>query len=911
MIRSRHLIRRLLALCALPLLSSAAAAEDSPAAGQIFDQQIKSILVDHCLECHGGDASGGLDLRSRDGLQQGGESGAAIVPGAPQESLLYQHVAAGEMPPTEPLSESQIRAIETWIRSGGAFPAEPIDPFAVTTESRAGYDWWSLQPLIDPAPPSGPDIPQAWQKSSIDRFVYTKLREHQLQPSPPANPITLIRRATYDVTGLPPTPEQVRAFVRACQQETGSGERVGEAAYAALVDALLASPRYGEQWGRHWLDVVRFGESNGFERNVIHDNVWPFRDYVIRAFNEDQPFDRMVVEHLAGDALGGDDPEQAVGTAFLVCGPYDNVGNQDPAAAAQIRADTIDEMIRATSEAFLGMTVGCSRCHDHKFDPIAQTDYYSLYATFAGVRHGARRLRRPAPEPTSEQVEPTSAPPSRLRSPVNSRRNIETFEAVPAKFIRFTITATNSGEPCLDELEILAVSDGAAAAERRNVGAAEAGAVATSGGDFAGNPKHQLSHVNDGQYGNDRSWISDASGSGWVQIELADVHTIDRIVWGRDRRGEFRDRLATRYRIEVATEPGQWQQVASSDRRRPYDEGVEEDPQTVTWWVGKFSQQDGPFHVFLGGSPQRLGAPVVPAGLELLAAAIEPYALPADGAEQERRLALARWIVSEQNPLTPRVLANRLWHYHFGTGIVATPSDFGFLGGRPSHPELLDYLAARVHANGWRLKPLHREIMLSQTYRQASSFRESAAQRDGDSRWLWRFPPRRLSGEEIRDSMLAVAGQLDLQMGGPGFRLFRYVQDNVATYHPLDQHGSETYRRAVYQHRARATQIDLMSEFDMPDCAFAAPRRIATTTPLQALTAMNHQFTVDMSAALAARISRESATVEGQIRQAFWLAFSRPPGEQELATAAELIATHGRTALCRALLNANEFVYID
>jgi len=893
-------------------------AADGQPASEIFDTQIKTILISHCLECHGADAKAGLDLRSRDGLHAGGDSGTAMVPGEPEESLLYQYVAGGEMPPDDPLDEQQIAAIEAWIRGGGFFSEQPIDPFSVSTETRAGYDWWSLQPLRNVAPPDSPGIPATWRDNPIDRFVYARLHEAGLQPSPPADPVTLIRRATYDLTGLPPTPEQVDSFVRACRDETGSPGVVGELAYLTLVDSLLATPHYGEQWGRHWLDVVRFGESNGFERNIIHENVWPFRDYVIQSFNEDKPFKRLVVEHLAGDALGADDPEHAVGTAFLVCGPYDNVGNQDQAAAAQIRANTIDEMIRATSEAFLGMTVGCSRCHDHKFDPISQADYYGLYATLAGVRHGARRLRRPPPTAPTDQTDPSDHPsdttnktdPDR-RPPVNPRQTVETFDAIDARFIRFTVTATNSGEPCIDELEIFTVAGGPGQSQRQNVGAAVAGAVATSSGDYAGNPKHKLTHINDGQYGNDHSWIADQNGAGWVQIELADVYTIDRIAWGRDRQGKFRDRLVTGYRIEVATEPGKWQQVASSEGREPFVDATEDDPETVNWWVGNFSQENGPFHVFIGGSPGRLGAAVTPASPSMLATAIAPYELPVDAPEQERRLALAGWIVSEDNPLTPRVLANRLWHYHFGTGIVATPSDFGFLGGRPSHPALLDYLAQQVLAGGWRLKPLHREIMRSQTYRQSSDFRRDAANVDGDSRRWWRFPPRRLSGEEIRDSMLAVAGQLNTRMDGPGFRLFRYVQDNVATYHPLDQHGRETYRRAVYHHRARAMQIDLMSEFDTPDCAFAAPRRTATTTPLQALTAMNHAFTVDMAAALAGRTAAEASSIEDQIRRAFLLAFSRIPADEEIKAAKQLIADHGTEAFCRALLNANEFIYID
>ena len=444
-----------------------------------------------------------------------------------------------------------------------------------------------------------------------------------------------------------------------------------------LIDRLLASPHYGEQWGRHWLDVVRFGESRGFERNEIIDNAWPFRDYVIRSLNEDKPFDVLVREHLAGDVIGKDQPGVEVGVTFLVGGPYDDVGNQDAAQAAQIRANTIDEMIRATAEAFLGLTVGCARCHDHKFDPVLQRDYYGLYATFAGVYHGSRAVA------TAEQRQ---ARDEALR-PLNENRDRLTKQLAAL-------------DAAIDKLS----------------------------------------------------------------QQQADLN----------------------------------RQLAEVNRQ------INAVPPLPTWWVGEFKPITDKFQVFLGGDPQRRGAEVVPASLSALDAVAPPYRLSDDAAEGQRRLQLAEWITYPDNPLTPRVLANRIWHYHFGTGIVETPSDFGYMGGRPTHPELLDWLARQIQQHGWRLKPLHRQILLSETYRQSSAFRADAAAVDADSRYLWRFPPRRLAAEEIRDTMLSVAGKLDPKMGGPGFRLYRYLQDNVSTYIPLDEHGPETYRRAVYHQNARA-----------------------------------------------------------------------------------------------------------
>jgi hypothetical protein len=697
-----------------------------------FARDVAPILEAHCVRCHRPDVrKGDLSLITPADLASAG----LLVPGDPGSSYLLDLVmpqgdgARPEMPKEgEPLSPDDVATIRRWIEAGADWPET-----VTLKEPRGDASWWSLRPIANAAPPQ----PAAWDANPIDAFIRTKLAEKQLVPSPPADRRTLIRRVTYDLTGLPPTPEDVAAFV--------ADER--EDAYERLVDRLLASPHYGEHWGRHWLDVVRFGESNGFERNVLINNVWPFRDYVIRSFNDDKPFDRLVKEHLAGDAIAPKDPNVAIGTAFLVCGPYDNVGNQDADAAAVIRADALDEMVRATSEAFLGLTVGCARCHDHKFDPIAAKDYYSLTATFAGVTHGERDL-----------------------------------------------------------------------------------------------------------------------GQG-------------------------------------------------------------------PWWVGNFNPAPGPFEVFKGGDPKRKGDAVVPASLQVLDSLPAHYSLQQSD-EQQRRLALADWIVAADNPLTARVLANRVWQYHFGTGIVDTPSDFGFMGGRPTHPELLDWLARQLLEGDWQLKPLHRLIVTSQTYRQSSvvmDFRledlaslaadcalpnpQSAIPNpqsiDADARYLWRFPPRRLSAEEVRDSMLAFGGTLNSRIGGPGFQLYQYVQDNVATYNPLDEVGPETYRRAVYHQNARAARVDVLTDFDCPDPAFAAPRRAVTTTPIQALAMLNHNFPLALAEALAARIERETPTdAAEQVRRSFEIVYGRSPDDTELTASRTLVESHGLRALCRVLINSNEMVTV-
>jgi mono/diheme cytochrome c family protein len=703
--------------CALP---GDAALAKSPVD---FRRDIAPIFEQHCVRCHQ-PANKKVDLSLATFADL--KSNEYVVAGDPDASYLVEIVtaAAGDKPlmPKEgaPLTAQEVSTLRDWIREGARWP----DGVVVKDRARADQDWWSLRPLAVVEPPSS-GIPAEWNGNPIDRFIYGRLAAAGLKPNPPVDRSTLIRRVTYDLTGLPPTPEETAAFV---QDDSSS-------AYEKLVDRLLASPRYGEQWGRHWLDVVRFGESTGYEVNHVVDNAWPYRDYVIRSFNEDKPFDRMVIEQLAGDAIAVGDPAVEVALTFLVCGPFDIVGNKDPVQAAQIRADTVDEMIRATGEAFLGLTVGCARCHDHKFDPIKQRDYYSLYATFAGVYH--------------DETDP---------------------------------------------------------------------------------------------------------GTGGV-----------------------------------------------SKKTGP------------SAYMGRFEQPMETQCVFERGDAQRKGETVVPASLSTLAKATKGYALAANAPEQERRKAFARWLVAADNPLTPRVLANRLWQFHFGTGIVATPSDFGYMGERPTHPELLDWLATRLVAEGWRLKPIHKLIVMSQTYRQSSDDRDEAAKVDGDARLLWRFPPRRLSAEEIRDSILFVSGKLDEHMGGPGFRLYQYARDNVATYTPLENVGPETYRRSVYHQNARASRVDLLSDFDAPDCAFSTSRRVPTTSPLQALALLNHGFTMTMAEALSKRLSvaTDPANYDGQIKLGFTLTFGREPTASELSAAAALVGKYGMRAFCRALLNSNEMIYVN
>ncbi len=944
--RSRALLALPLALVLGVLLCGRSTAPGQPPAAKNATafRQARPILIEKCLACHGPERQrGGLNLNQRATALAGGDSGPALVPGKPLDSLIYQKVAAGKMPPDNPLSPAQVAALKAWIEAGAPYPVAEL----VAGKKRGG-PWWSLQPVRRTPPPSSPHDGLAL--NPIDRFVFARLAAEGLRPSPPADRLALLRRVTIDLTGLPPTPAEVDAFL---------ADRSPDA-YEKVVDRLLTAPAHGERWARHWLDVVRFGESHGYEQNHLRPNAWPYRDYVIRAFNEDRPFDRFVAEQLAGDVLAAGAADVEAATGFLVAGVHDTVGIQTEEGTRQQRATDLDDIVSTVGGAFLGLTAGCARCHDHKFDPIPQKDYYRLAAVFAGVRHAerplssggqaggaaeaARRLRVVRVQLADLLAEGRAAVlkargvASVMRPPLNVRRNVEDFAAVKARFVRLTILATQDGaEPCIDELEVYG-SDRA-----RNLALASAGARASASSLLPGYAIHQVGHLNDGKYGNSWSWISRERGRGWAQIELSASAEVSRVVWARDAEGEqprFSDRLASRYRVEVSLDGESWRTVATdADREKGMDPGVGDKalrdaltpaqrrrhadllaerarlvqvatpPTPTSAYIGRFTRPD-PIFLLKRGDVMQRGEAATPAGLSGVPKLSGELDIDAKLGEPGRRLALARWITSPGNPLTARVLVNRLWQHHFGEGIVGTPSDFGRAGVEPSHPELLDWLAAEFMEGGWRLKRLHRLLVTSATYRQSSAATAAGLKRDAGNRLLWRMPLRRLEAEAVRDAILAVSGKLDRGMGGPGFRLFKYRVVNVAIYEPLDEHGPETWRRAVYRQSARAIRENLLANFDCPECAQQAPRREVTTTPLQALSLLNGPFTLQQAGFFAARLEREAgADAAAQVERAFRLAFGRSPSDRERGAAVALVRGRGLAALCRVLLNANEFLY--
>ncbi len=723
-----------------------------------FEKQIRPIFISRCGACHGPKKqTSDLRLDARHGAFQGGVSGEVIVPGKSGESELFRRVASLDpderMPPAgKALSKEEIELLRRWIDAGAKWPETEYDRNAKKDPRR---EHWAFQPLGNVVPPDVPTL----VSSPIDRFVLRKLIANGLNFSPPADRRVLIRRLSWDLIGLPPTPESVEEFVNDFAPD----------AYVKLVDSLLASPRYGERWGQHWLDVVRYADTHGFEVNTPREHAWPYRDYVIRSFNEDKPYRQFVREQIAGDAFDADEA-----TGFLVASAVLLPGQigKDEESKRLARQDALDEIIIGTSATFLGLTVGCARCHDHKFDPIPQRDYYAMQAFFAGVDYGDRPLRN---------------------------------EAQKQK-----LAEAQSLVPRIEELKV---------------------------------------------------------------------------------------RLQKREQMEPAEVNACVQQLERFQAKR----AKLQKPQLV--YAGRFRKPDETF-LLRRGDPEQRGEPVEPAIPEVLGT----LDVSSKDNEQARREKLAGWLASPGNPLPARVIVNRIWQSHFGRGIVATPSDFGINGIRPTHPELLDWLAGEFIRSGWSIKHLQRMIVLSQTYRQQSTV--PLASRNRDDRWLWRFPSRRLEAEAIRDGMLAVSGELNEEMGGPGFNFFK-TRGGLTGFPPVEEFGPKELRRMIYAHKIRMEITPIFGAFDCPDAGQAMPKRSRSTTAIQALNLFNSPFVIDRARRLAARVeARQKTNAALQTKEAFRLTLGRDPNETELPAAVAMIEQQGLNTLCRVLFNTNEFLFL-
>jgi hypothetical protein len=844
MLRSLSIFRigRLAGLClaVLGVPSFAQSEADDSQKLRFFDDEVLPILEEHCLKCHGAETKikGGLRLTSREGLLQGGDQGPAIDLKKPEASLFLAMISYRDddhqMPPKGKLSPEKSAVLSRWIAMGA--PYDPRRELAAAPDENSGRptlaegrSYWAFQPLKAPQLPEVNEV--AWRKNPIDTFVLGKLSANGLSPASAAARGTLIRRAYYDLVGLPPTPDEVRAFE--ADESPGAFERV--------IDGLLASPRYGETWARHWLDLVRYAETNGYERDGPKPEAWRYRDYVIGAFNSNKPYDQFVREQIAGDELDEVTFESLVATGFQRLGIWDD----EPVDADQAFYDSLDDVVATTGQTFLGLTVNCARCHDHKIDPIPQADYYRMLAffrnTFENIKQGefkksAFTLNTTTPLATPAEQEDYARRKNELK---------ERIEGLEAKILPFedTIVATFSNpekDDAKDERTRRALI------ERKQEAALSAEALA--------------------EYLN-------------LRRELGDLK-------------------------RVALQPLPQGLVIRENGAKA--------PETFILIRGS---AHSPGDMVTPGFPQVLGFP--DPGIP---------AQPEDGKSSGRRRVLADWIAGRQNPLTARVMVNRIWQHHFGRGIVRSSNNFGKLGDRPTHPELLDWLAVEFMRTGWDIKALHKQIMLSKTYQMSSQANEAGLQKDPNNDLFWRFDMRRLRAEEIRDSVLFLTGNLNGKMGGPS--IFTDVPKEVLqTASQPDRAWGESApeernRRSVYVYVKRSLIEPVLGTFDLADADSPCAVRFSTTVPTQALTMLNSRFFNQQASALAVRLQREAgASPEEQALRAFSLALSREPTRAEVATAMEMIdrlqseagisAEKALERFCLLVINLNEFVYLD
>ena len=797
----------------------AATPEPSPEQIKFFEEKVRPILAENCYKCHGSDKQQGkLRLDLRETVYGGGESGAAIVPGKPDESLLVEAINYGsfEMPPTGKLKDHQIATLTEWVRLGAPMPKDHgggpglrQSRGVITEEDR---QWWSFQPVQRSASPEIQN-PKSKIENSIDAFIAASLAREGLEPAPEANKATLIRRLTWDLIGLPPTPDEIADFL--------ADERPD--AYERLVDRLLASPYHGERWARHWLDIVRYAESDGYKQDAYRPHAWRYRDYVIRAFNQDKPYSQFVLEQLAGDEVAPNDPDALTATAFHRLGIYE-YNQRDVRNQWEIILNDVTDI---TADVFLGMGMSCARCHDHKFDPILQKDYYRLQAFFAPVLWRENVIIASDAEVAEYQQKLAMWE----EKTADIRRQIAEIEdPIRKNSINTVLVKFN------DELQAMRAKP---AAERTPI-------------------EQQLVYLMEYQA---------IDGEGKVDIK------------GK-LKGEQKEKWETLQK-----------QLAEFDSIKP-----EPLPcvQSVT--------DVGPVAPETTIPGKRNAEPVAPGPLSVLDAG--PLHVPPSPSSQTtgRRTALAQWITSPDNPLASRVLANRLWQHHFGRGLSETPSDFGHLGQVPSHPELLDHLACELLDHGWSMKRLHRQMVTSATYRQASTGADvvDSIAKDPANRWWSRMPVRRLAAEQIRDGALAVSGEIDVRMGGPS------------------GDSGKTARRAVYLKVLRNSQDAVLDVFDTPDGLVTMPVRNVTTTATQSLFMINGPWMLKRANAMARRLSDPpSATLEERVQRAYELAYGRKPTAGELKDATEFLQTNAGQSeealvdFCHVILNSNEFLYVD
>ena len=992
----------------LTLVSRPAEGFEPPRPDSDFETSAAALFSAHCVDCHNGqEKKGGLDLTTMKSAFRGGNTGPGLVPGDLKGSQVWERIRSGEMPPQEnsALDQRQLERLRKWILAGAEWPAgRRLGPYEFSTDTRGGKDWWSFQPVRRPALPfSGTLNSNGNRKPAhpVDQFVDQRMLATPLSRSGPATRRVLVRRLFFGLTGLPPTPNEVAEFL---------DDRSPDA-YEKLVDRLLASPRYGERWGRHWLDIAHYADTHGYERDQRRLHAWRYRDYVIQSFNLDRRYDEFLLQQIAGDILQPDKVEANIATGFLACGPYDFTGIEETVSETlrrQAMADDLDDLVTTVLTSTMGLTINCARCHNHKFDPIPQKDYYRLAAVFAGVSkkdrvttslEEFRRLRDRKKTLNGElsrvnlQIRSLgktfdladvvaggngsgNAPGGLALDPrtgiflkgntgmlkdVRTNRfvrglsrfvdgcfvpdgegNEKTKVQITSSGLRVALPGTSGAcwdyfqkGPCnaqdftdLDEVDfnqeghtLLSIHSNKGITfdlgEIRNqLGVTNLRFTSTMG--FGGKHAGSSAAVHiflDGQTVFSRTGVGRSSGGIPIEFAIQPRQRFLTLVVTDDGNGIGHDQIffGDPWLRSVESENGAVaKQIRELTARRGQIEeelkSIDEPAELVFAAVPRDKIE--PVHLLIRGNPENRGPEVEPGGLSLIAGS-NPRFGGIRSKEGARRRALAEWIVDSRNPLTARVIVNRLWHHHFGRGIVETPSDFGFLGGKPSHPELLDWLASELIEHDWSLKHLQRLIVTSATYRQSSSSNPLGLQLDVENRLLWRWSPRRLETEALRDAVLATSGTLNRSYGGPGYQDFEYVDKYAPVYRFVTADRPEWWRRTVYRFTVRSVPNRFMKVLDCPNPSSLTPKRNETTTSLQSLALLNNPFMIDQARHFARRLQRTESTTSLQIQLAFELAFSRAPSKQELASSIRLANEHGLFYLCRAILNANEFVYLD
>ena len=883
-------IRLLALLFALGFCASNSFADDAEKIA-FFEARIRPVLVENCLKCHGESKhSGKLRLDSKAFVLKGGVSGPAIIVGKAKESLLIKAIRHDDpelaMPSkNKKLPDSVIADFVKWIDMGATDPRTGKEPAVAS-----GIDWKAARTFWSMQQPKKADLPKvqnaSWAKTPIDRFILAKIEAEKLTPVRPATKRELIRRATFDLTGLPPTPDEVEAFMK---DEAPN-------AYEKVLDRLLVSPHYGERWGRYWLDVARYAEDQAHTFAVTPNTfAWRYRDWVINAFNEDMPYDQFVKLQIAADLMPQDDATRiknlpALGFFGLGAQYYKNTD------AAKAAADELDDRVDTLTRGFLGLTVSCARCHDHKFDPIPQIDYYSLAGIFTSCKLSNLPLANKETVKRSEEVQGKI---KKLDGDVKEFMRVEKAQRAEAKaddLARYLVAAwkfqaakQKDPKASLDAIAKVEMLDqtilnrcakfvekaGSGFEMMRKTNAAEK-EVAVAAQTMQKQVKAMI-----GQKGKLDKMKQDLLNNLFYAdnsvFQLSDVQVRAALPEEKKSKLDGMTKTLTSLQKDDAAKP------------LPFTHGLAE--------TGSADMK-----VFLRGNPAKLGE-VAPRRFLKVLAGDEPTPFK----QGSGRLELANAVAAKDNPLTARVMVNRVWQYHFGRPIVGTPSNFGQLGDRPTHPELLDYLAVRFMETGWSMKSLHRDIMLSATYQLSSEQSDKNFNIDGDNRWFWRMNRRRLDVESWRDSMLAVSGKLDSKLGGP--------TTNLA--------AGDNNRRTVYAKISRHDLNGLLRLFDFPDANISSERRNETTVPQQQLFVLNSPFVIETAKALAARVQKEAASNPDRVQRVFALAYGRPASAEESQIFAAFLqgqdtpaeATQIRLTrwerMAQILIGSNEFMYVD